>query len=386
MILQDDFPPDIRLEKEISTLKETFTVHLLCNNKEARERQIESCGAQVFRINRLFFLPKKLRILLNMPVFFSPVWLWSIYKNAKRFRVHVLHVHDLPLAQAAIWVGKLLKLPVIYDMHENYPAVMKIWLKDSKTNFFFKNPYIAGLLDRSCMRGADQLITVIDERKEQLVKHGVPAQKVHIISNTINLEKFYNFTIDESIRENYKNNFTLMYIGFFSSERGLDTAIEGVALLAEHIPHIKLVLVGEGKDRELLLKLAAEKNIVELVEVKPWVDFSKVPSYIHAGDICIDPRPSNEPNDTTISHKIFQYMAMAKPLLTSDSKPFTRILSEYRCGETFHSGSPHSFAENVLKIYKSDTPYGDNGVRAVKEKYNWQETGKTLLKLYDQIV
>jgi glycosyltransferase involved in cell wall biosynthesis len=385
MILQDDFPPDIRLEKEIKSLQDRFDVYLLCNNKGALALTENYSGATVIRLNKLTWLPRKLRILYNMPLFFSPVWLLGIFKNAKKYNVEALHVHDLPLAMAAIQVGKLLRLPVVYDMHENYPAVMKIWLKDHRLNFIFKNPMVAKILDSICMRRADHLIAVIDERKDQLVRRGVPVDKIHIVSNTIDLEAFYQYNIDEKIVQEYEDFYTLMYIGFFSSERGLDTAIRGLALVKNDIPNIKLVLVGAGKDRELLMHLAQNNGVEENIDIKPWVNFSRVPSYIQAGDICIDPRPSNEPNDTTISHKIFQYMAMGKPLLTSDSKPFARILSEYRCGETFKSNSPEAFAQGVLKIYQSDTNYGENGMRAVKEKYNWRHTGNILLNLYDHI-
>lgn len=385
MILQADFPPDIRLEKEISTLRHRFRILLLCNNgqQQAREEALE--GVSVFRLPGFSSLPARLATLLRLPLFFNPVWLWAIFKLARRFQVDALHVHDLPLATSALWIGRLLKRPVVYDMHENYPAVMQIWQQDSIVNKLIKNHHLARLLDRSCIKKADRLVAVVQERKQQLVDDGIPAEKIAVVSNTIRLDDFLNLEIDQSIVQKYRAFYTLVYIGFFSSERGLFTVISALTMLNKKINNLKLVLVGDGKDKKALQDYSKDLGVDHLIDFIPWIEFSLVPSYIHAGDVCIDPRPSNPANDTTISHKIFQYMALEKPLLTSDAKPFQRIINDCQCGTVFTSNDPESFANGVFYLHSSKKPFGKNGFKAVREHYNWNQSGNELERLYIEL-
>lgn len=384
MVLQSDYPPDVRLLKEIKSLTNNgYTVYLLCNNNNKSPKTERIDNANVIRINKLFFIPQKMRLLFNIPLFFNPVWIYGIVRTCIKYKINYIHVHDLPLAPAAILAGKLLNKPVIYDMHENYPAAMEIWYKKNLYYFLFKNPVFAKRLDSFCMRHADKLIAIIDERKKDL-ETIFKTDKIHIVSNTIDLERFWSFKIDRDIVEAHSKEYTILYIGFFSSERGLDTVLEGMPILIDRIPDIKLLLVGKGKDTPHLKSLV-KKISEQHIEIVDWVPFDKVPSYIKSASVCVDPRPSNKANDSTISHKIFQYMAMEKPIVTSDSVPFSRIITECRCGEIFKSNSSVDFADSVMKIYQSGIRYGENGKKAVQEKYNWQKTTKELLKVYSTL-
>jgi glycosyltransferase involved in cell wall biosynthesis len=78
-------------------------------------------------------------------------------------------------------------------------------------------------------------------------------------------------------------------------------------------------------------------------------------------------------------------MALAKPVVVSDAKPLVRIVTECRCGEVFVSNSPGSFAEAVVRTRSIGGDYGENGRRAVFEKYNWEISSKPLITLYETL-
>ena len=48
----------------------------------------------------------------------------------------------------------------------------------------------------------------------------------------------------------------------------------------------------------------------------------------------------------------------------------------------YKSGDPKDFAEKVQKMLSSDIPFGENGLIAVQEKYNWEKDSQVLIKLY----
>ncbi|MDZ7345428.1 MAG: glycosyltransferase WbuB, partial [candidate division KSB1 bacterium] len=93
----------------------------------------------------------------------------------------------------------------------------------------------------------------------------------------------------------------------------------------------------------------------------------------------------NSANDSTIPHKLFQYMLLEKPVLVSDAAPLKRIVEECKCGKVFRSDDPKHFSDMIQTLYESSESYGANGKRWVEKKYNWENTSKNLITLYSSI-
>ncbi len=383
MILQADYPPDIRLTKEIDALVQAgCRVYLLCHNKGNQPRVEEVDGATVLRLRHY---GARWSALINTPLFFNPVWLLGLRRAIRRYAITSLHVHDLPLAMSALWMGRWFRIPVVFDVHENYPEAMRIWGRKGLLWFLFRNPWLAEKLERRCLDQADAVITVSEEHRAFFIRRGVAADKIHFVGNTVDYESYVAMPVDPAIVARYRDEYVLEYLGKFGPERDLETAIRGLRHLVPHIPNIRLLLVGDGPNVAALQHCAREEGVAERVEITGWVPFAQTASYISACHICIVPQPSNPFIDNTIPHKIFQYMALEKPVVCSDAKALVRIVRESQCGEVFPSRSPQGFAEAVLKICRGDLSYGKNGRRAVEEKYNWRTSSRTLIALYHNL-
>ncbi len=386
MVLQSDYPPDIRVSKEMKALTAANNeLFLLCNNKSGFARTENLDGATIIRLNSHASLPAKLRSLINVPLFFNPVWLHQMAKAIRTYHIDVIHIHDLPLMLSGIILGKFYRLPAIFDVHENYPAALKLWWKNSLSHFLFRNPQFAKVLENICVRFADKIIVVAPEHKNTFIKVNVDPARIHVVENTVENDSYTHIRIHQEIVQLYKSFFTLGYVGKFGTERSLDTAIVGVKLLRQHIANLKLILVGDGVNTSQLKELAAKEGVGNLVDFIGWVDFELTPSYIDACDVCIVPQSANELIDNGVPHKLFQYMALGKPVVVSDSKALARIVSESRCGEIFQSNSSQAFADAVLRIYHSSMNYGENGRNAILTLYNWEKSSEELLKLYNQL-
>ncbi len=384
MILQADYPPDIRLTKEIAALTEQgYKVFLLCNNKSGWPRQEEVDGATVLRLRHW---GARWTPVLNIPLFFNPLWLRGIRRAIREHEIGVIHVHDLPLALSAIRASRRFRIPVVFDVHENYPEAMRIWGHKGMLWFILRNPWLSEKLEHYCLRAADAVITVSEEHRELFLRQGLPPAKVHFVGNTVDYESYLEMTIDPEIVARYQPWYVLEYLGKFGPERDLETAIRGLRLLRAEIPNIRLLLVGDGPNVAELQRCAREEGVEDLVEITGWVPFDQTASYIQACGICIVPQPSNPFIDNTIPHKIFQYMALEKPVICSDARALVRIVTESRCGEVFASRSAEDFARAVLKVFRSDFPYGANGRLAVEQKYNWKRSSQTLIALYDGLL
>jgi glycosyltransferase involved in cell wall biosynthesis len=75
-------------------------------------------------------------------------------------------------------------------------------------------------------------------------------------------------------------------------------------------------------------------------------------------------------------------MSQSKPVLAADSKAIKRVIEETNSGMTYKSGNCEDFAAKVLEILSSNIPFGKNGLRAVRQTYNWEKDSQVLIKLY----
>jgi glycosyltransferase involved in cell wall biosynthesis len=381
MISQTAFPPDIRLEKEIKSLSEAgYKVLVICNqyNKELNPT-FKYC--EIKRINALF-KSVMLNRIINFPIFINPRILRKIYWAILEFKPDFVHAHDLPMVPVALLFKILFRLPVIFDMHENYPEALKAFGKKGLINFLFKNYKAAKLLEKFCIKRSDAIITVVKENSERLIQQGVKSEKIYLVSNTVDLDTFATEPVDEKILEKYRNQVVLLYAGYVTPERGLNVVVKGMNFLKEKLPRVKLLIVGNGISVSGLKKISDDLSLNDFIEFIEWPGHDKLASYFEAAKIFISPQPKNDFWDTTIPHKLFEYMSKSKPVLAADSKAIKRVIEETACGLTYQSGNAEDFAAKALELLASDIPFGANGYNAVRDKYNWQEDEKVLIELY----
>lgn len=388
MLLQGTFPPDIRLEKEIKSLSEAgYQVLVICNQyKTDSNPQFKYC--EITRIKALF-KSEKLNRIINFPIFFNPRILLVVIKTLLKFRPHFMHAHDLPMVPVAILFGKLFRLKIIFDMHENYPAALRFFDQGGIINFIFKNPNLSAVLEKFCLKWSDKIIVVVDEGKDRLLKSGVDDSKVCVVSNTVDIEQWQS--ADELITAQ-QNEFAelnekkiLLYTGRVSIERGLNTAILAMKTLKKSIPEIYLLIIGNGEYVKTLSNIVQQNELTDVVKLLKWPGQENLSFFFKIASICIIPQPRNDFINTTIPHKLFEYMLQQKPVLTSDAIPFERILGETNCGLCFKSNNPENFAAVTQEILSLKIPFGQNGLNAVYEKYNWANDAQVLIKLYNDL-
>lgn len=382
MLLQKDFPPDIRVEKEAGALIQAgHTIFLLCKNSKG-EPDEKIMGIHVKRIKPVI-KSRILRALINFPLFLNPFWIWQARSIVKNENIDIIHAHDQPMAPLAILAaGKRQK--TIYDMHENYPAALRAWARRDLVSQLFKNPRMAEWLDAFLARKVDQILVVVDEFKDELITRAIPEKKIAIIGNRVEGAAFLQIPKEQNILTKYRNDFILLYAGSFARDRGLEIPVQAMNALHEKIPNIKLLLVGEGPNRQELADLARKSDAENLVEFCGWQPFQRIPSFMEAANVCLIPQPANAFINTTIPHKLFQYMVLRRPVVVSDAKPLARFVHQFNAGEIFASNDVSSFQEAILKIYTHKREYYHNSDDWLRQ-IDWQLDAKQLISTYNQL-
>lgn len=387
-IVQHHFPWDIRTDKITQSLcRKGHEVHLLSRNTKGAAAHEKLNGIHIYR----FCIFGK--NFLSTPVFCNPLWFFNIAAMVRKIRPDVILVRDLPMALSAIAVGRLFKIPVVFDMAENYPAALKDWLHTEKgiaafiKNSTVRNYKLAQLIEKAAVTLSNHVFVVVEEQKERLLTW-VPASKVSIVSNTPDV-RLWDVDIAK-VQDNFDTcgkEFVIFYVGEIHPHRGLDTAVAAVGKLVKEIPHIRLVLAGSGEGMVSLKQSAKDAGIEQNVIFKGFVDFKLVPALIAQSHICIIPHYVSEHINTTIPNKVFDYMALGRPVIVSNAIPLKRVVETNTCGLVFTSGDADDLAGKIKYLYENPAVmrhYSVSGKAAVMQRFNWAVDEDVMMQVLEK--
>ena len=390
MILDATFPPDPRVENEaISLIAAGHEVFLFCLKYDANQLDEIINGIQVKR-----FISNKLEYKLSALAYTIPVYSYLMKRKIVRFlqstKIDVLHIHDIKIAAAVFWANKSFKLPVVLDLHDNLPEVMKLYPHLQK----FPGKYIISPKkwkekESVFIKKADKVITVSPHFIQSLQDRIPSENKYVLVPNTIRKAFFEGYTVENSIIEKYNNHFVMLYLGDTHIRRGLQTAIASIVQLKETISNIKLVIVGKNTTDSILKSQVADLGIEDFVDFEGWQNVSLFQSYIISSAICISPLHRNLQHDVAYANKIFQYMSFGKPLLVSDATAQKELIEKVNSGLVHQEKNVDDFTNQFLKLYQDENlrqTLGKNGQDFVRNEFSWEQTSKNLVHLYETIL
>lgn len=392
MILDNTFPPDPRVENEAAELiSHGFEVHLFCMSFKGGCRT-ESTTCQGIQVTRKYYTPLLRRIsALAYSWPFYHLWIRpAIKKFIQENRIDAIHIHDMQAARPVFWINRKLHLPVVLDLHENRPEIMKHYthvitfpgniLIRPSTWKKFEGKYIA--------RSTRTVVVTEEAKKAYLAYLRLPEDHFMVAPNTVTSAFINDFTIDESITDRYKDRFMVLYIGDTGIRRGIRTVLESVSLLKEEIPGLTFVFLGKSKDDDGIRNYAETLGASPWVEFAGWKDPSSFHSYITASRLCISPLLRNAHHDTTYANKLFQYISMGRPVLVSDCPAQANLVRATGCGLVHQAGNAADFAEKVLSLYHDPEVrmnMGEKGREFILEHFTWDKTSRALISFYREL-
>lgn len=331
--------------------------------------------------------------LVNYPLFLNPAWLWHVWRNAREVRPDCILVRDLPLAPTALMVGRMIGVPVHYDMAEVYPLGMLSILPHELTLAIrvVRATRAAFAVERVVLRGATTTFVVSEESRLRCIGLGVPAERVVLVGNTpANAEALRapSPTPPEDVRD-LAGRPVAIFVGNLFADRGLDLAIDAMATVVKELPTAALVIVGEGRDRARLEAQVARLNLRPQVRFLGWKHHSQQPAYLHHAQVGVLPYPSTPHTCTTLPNKIFDYIAAGLPVVATDIPPMRRIVTESDSGILTPAGDPVAFAGGLLRLFRDEgmrKRLGRNGVAAIAGPYSWKEDEQRFIARIEQFM
>lgn len=188
-------------------------------------------------------------------------------------------------------------------------------------------------------------------------------------------ELFIPSIADSSIKENngLTNQFIVMYHGSLSRTRGLTEVIHCMRLLLDRgIENVHLVFIGQGEAQASLIRLVQRLAVIDHVRFLPPIPHDKIPALIAACDLGIDPLPDHPWWQHQSALKVFEYLAMGKPVLATDI-PCHRDISDAVL--LVPNNSPHTVAQGIINCMnlsvRSKTQLREKAL-ADSQKFTWK--------------
>jgi glycosyltransferase involved in cell wall biosynthesis len=332
------------------------------------------------------FWKKASALILTVPAY--RLWFRArLPRFLRRYRIEALHVHDLPLVGEGLRAARAARIPLVADLHENYPAAVRLYAWANRwPGRWLVSPRAWEAYEKRLLPRVDRIVVVIEEARERLLGLGIGLDpgRIAVVENTVQIEEFEGFPPDKALIERLGRHFAVTYLGTFDRHRGLEAALAALAQVREAIPDVRLVLVGTGAIEGELRRRAQALGVADRVDFEGWQPFARFPSYVRGSRVCLIPHLKSAHTDTTIPHKLFHYMLLARPVLATDSAPIARIVQEAGAGLIYPSGDPAALARALLELRDEDRrrAMGEAGRRAVLERYRWDLTAERLIALY----
>jgi glycosyltransferase involved in cell wall biosynthesis len=381
MVLDHEFPPDIRVENEIDSLNRAgHEIHLACFTRKGKATYEKTKGCIIHRKPVSVFIFKSSVACLSLPFYFG-YWRKFIREILKYQSFDAIHIHDLPLAQIGYEARRAFDIRLILDLHENWPAFVEAAEHTNTLAGKILSPVKPWERYEKQMVGkADVVIAVVEEMKNRLVFAGASEEKIVVVPNTIRLGEYH-----ESNQIPDPGYMTLLYCGGIDNQRGLQIAMEGMSKIVQELPNARFWLVGKGSYEETLKKRVEQLKISDNVVFWGWQKPENMFALIQQSDIAIIPYIRTIQTDCSSPNKLFQYMYARKPVLASNCTSIKRILDETGSGMCYEHDSPDDFAAKALGLIKDNLErnrMAENGGKYAMEKYNWDLTVDKLIKIY----
>jgi glycosyltransferase involved in cell wall biosynthesis len=251
-----------------------------------------------------------------------------------------------------------------------------------------RGQYFVGLTkmaERYIFKRASAIIAVSGFLKERITEMDIEQSKVHVLANSVNTGDFDPDISGESVRDslNLHGKTVLGFMGSFCVWDKLEFLIEVFSDISKQNPEMLLILVGDGFNRDKLEEDVRNKGLSEKILFTGRVLRAKVPEYIAVMDIAVIPH-SNPFGSPVV---LFEFMAMAKPVVAPELGPISEVIVSRDNGLLFEPENASAMKQQILELAEHSSSrkrIGDRAREAILSGHQWSHNAERIIKLYEE--
>jgi glycosyltransferase involved in cell wall biosynthesis len=234
---------------------------------------------------------------------------------------------------------------------------------------------------------SDRIIAVSEKTKEDFLRqHQISKNKMTVIHNGVDCEKFNPKISGESVRTTYSldDSPLILTIGGNILIKGTIFAFFALSQIVKVLPKVKLIVVGiDKKNRERLRPILTNLGIMNNVILVGRIPNYEMPLYYSSSDLVL--LPSLSENFPVVA---LEAMSSGKPVIASRVGGIPELVSNNENGILVSPSNVEQLVEALLRLLENQSlrnRLGNMGRKLVEEKYDWKKIGQLYLKEFQKI-
>jgi PEP-CTERM/exosortase A-associated glycosyltransferase len=351
------------------------TCHVTSSKHEGAKQPLEQVdGLAFYRTEAAGGLLSRLPVLNQLAIIDTLAA--RLLQVAREVKPDILHAHSPALnGVAALRVGKKLGIPVVYEIR----AFWEDAAVDHGTSTEWGMRYrLTRAMETYVLRRADAATTICEGlRSEIIATRGIPASKLTVIPNAVNIEDFsIGSEKDLALAAGLglEDKTVLGFIGSFYAYEGLNVLLQALPAMLESNPDIRVLLVGGGPQEAALKAQAVALGVQGQVVFTGRVPHSEVQRYYDLVDVLVYPRLKMRLTDLVTPLKPLEAMAQGRMLVASDVGGHRELIEHGKTGMLFKADDPQALAEQVLAMLAAQPRWPEmraHGRRFVEQERSW---------------
>jgi len=298
-------------------------------------------------------------------------------------------------------IAKELNIPLVLEFNSFFTWFIK-YLEKNKNLFkkFVKRYLLHNMVNQIefyNLKNASLVVSVSKPLKTDLLRMGIPAEKILVNPNGVDPEKFNpeiaNSKKCRDLREKlglYENKILVGFSALFRSWHGIPQLTETIdeILKTRLLPNIHFLLIGDDGQ----LKADMEKQLGEYKEVTftGTIPYSEIQYYLAICDILVSPHgPQAHGREFFFSPiKLFEYMAMGKGIVASNVGQIAEVLKDSENAILVEPGNVDELINGILKLARDKDlrqKLGKNARYEVIKNYTWRKHVKKVIDSFKEI-
>ena len=301
-------------------------------------------------------------------------------------RPDVLYAYHPPLTVgiAAVLIGFVRRIPIVYDIQDMWPDTLR-------ATGMFSNERALRVVARVCdwvYRQVDQIVVLSPGFKRLLVERKVPASKIEVI---------YNWCAEDALAATGggpplgladKSRFHILFAGNMGKAQALDAVLEAAKILQAIASNLAFVFLGGGVEVDHLKEVSEGAGLSNVTFLPP-VPMSEVGKYLSAADVLLVHLKQDPLFRITIPSKTQAYMAVGKPILMAVDGDAADLVMQSAGGCIASSEAPESIAEAALALAQTSeeerSAMAERNKRFYGEKLSLVVGVRRFAKLFNQL-
>ena len=238
---------------------------------------------------------------------------------------------------------------------------------------------------KKVLKEADAVITASSATFNEASKIGVNGQKLYLIPNGIDLNKFNPNVNGKYIREKLGLNGRFIVFSLRAHEpwKGLEYLIRAIPSVIKYSENIFFIIGGEGSLKKYHKLLSRSLGVEKYVKFTGYIPSKDVPSYYAASDVSVVPSLQE-----AFGLVVTEAMASCKPVIGSDVGGIPDQITDRYNGFLVKPRDPHSIANKIIFLYEHPEEareMGLNGRKKAEEKFDIDKKINRIIQLYSEL-